>query len=297
MMSFDIIGAHFFLPLFSVRDPTSWGVRLSFLLPPPRTILGALAHSIGVILGIASGEEQLRKEMTRNILTYALETCSFATIRPLSPVIKSSNILRYVPPVEKGERLRSPDTAYDAFKTDIMISGEMKAIFFINTESVSSFFEKYGLPELRVGQFCQAARLIDRIGPTEITCYTKNVEILRIEETSPTTNTYVPYGWLESAEGQYCVSELLPNLRILETLGKIADIDIQTIRHKDLRRKKIPYLLPLKLTKRPKGKEVFEASEVKIKPKRDFATYSLSDGTKAVLPVQKETIPNKGWFQ
>jgi len=284
-MSFDIVGAHFFLPLFSVRDPTSWGVRLSFLLPPPRTILGALAHNIGVISGIASGEEELRKEAARNILTYAFEKCSFATIRPLSPMIKSSHILRYVPPVEKGDRVRTPDTAHDAFKTDLIISSEMKAIFFIDTESASSLLEKYGLPKLHIGGLCNAARLIDRIGPTEITCYTKSVETLRIEEASPTTNTYVPYGWLDkSAEGQYVVSELLPNLRVLETLGQISQIDIRSIRNKDLRRKKIPYLLPLKLTRRPKGKEVFEASEVKIKPKKDFATYSLSDGTKVVLP-------------
>jgi len=292
-MSFDIIGAHFFLPLFSVRDPTSWGVRLSFLLPPPRTILGALAHSIGVISGVASGEEELRKEAARDILTYALETYSLATIRPLSPVIKGSNILRYVPPVEKGERVRSSEAAHDAFKTDLMISSEMKAIFFIDTGSVSSFLEKYGLPKLHIGRICHAVRLIDRIGPTEIICYTKNVEILRIEEASPITNTYVPYGWLEGAEGQYCVSELLPNLRVLETLGQIAQTDIRSIRHKNLRRKKIPYLLPLKLTKRPKGKEVFEASEVNIKPKTGFAAYSLSDGTKAVLPVQEETRPNE----
>jgi len=201
-------------------------------------------------------------------------------------------MLRYVPPVEKGERIKSPETAHDAFKTDLIISNEMKAIFFIDTESVGSFLGEYGLPELDVDRLCHAAKLIDRIGPTEITCYTKNVEVLEIEEASPTANTYAPYGWLESAEGQFCVGELLPNLRVLETLGQIAQINIQSISDKDLRRRKIPYLLPLRLTKRPKHKEVFEASEVKIKPKAGFLAYSLNDGTKTVLPIQMEIRPN-----
>jgi len=292
MMSFDVIGAHFFLPLYSVRDPTSWGIRLSFLLPPPRTLLGALARSVGLISGVASGEQELAKESARKVLTYALEAYSFATIRPLSPVIKSSTMLRYIPPVETGERIVSPETAHDAFKTDLIISSEMKAIFFIDIESVGSFTGEYGLPKLDIDGFSHAARLIDRIGPTEVVCYTKNVEVLDIKGASPTSNTYVPYGWLESAEGQFSVGELLPNLRVLKTLGQIAQTNIQSISDKDLRRTKIPYLLPLSLTKRPKRKEAFEASEVKIRPKKGFATYSLSDGTNTVLPIPSETTRN-----
>jgi hypothetical protein len=201
-------------------------------------------------------------------------------------------MLRYVPPVEKGERVRSPETAHDAFKTDLIISSEMKAIFFIDTESVGSFLRGYGLPELNVDRLCHAAKLIDRIGPTEITCYTKNVEVLEIKEVSSTANTYAPYGWLESAEGHFCVSELLPNLRVLETLGQIGHTNIQSINDKNLRRRKIPYLLPLRLTKRPKREEVFEASEVKIKPKTGFLAYSFNDGTKTVLPIQMEIRHN-----
>jgi len=207
-------------------------------------------------------------------------------------LIKSSSILRYVPPVETGESIESPETAHDAFKTDLIISNEMKAIFFIDTESVNSFMGEYDLPELDIDRLCHAAKLIDRIGPTEVICYTKNVEVLEINGTSPTSNTYVPYGWLESAEGQFSVGELLPNLRVLKTLGQIAQTNIQSISDKDLRRKKTSFLLPLSLTKRPKRKEVFEASEVKIKPKTGFVAYSLSDGTNTVLPIPKDTEPS-----
>jgi len=284
-MSFEIFGAHLFLPLFSVRDPTSWGVRLSFLLPPPRTMLGALARGVGIISGVASGEEKLREEIIRNILTYAFEAYSFATVRPLSPLIKSSQILRYVPPVEKGEREKTPQEAHDAFKTEIIFSTEMKVIFFVNMESVNNIFQKYGLPRINTEKLCYATRLIDRVGPTEAMCYTKNVEQLKIKEVCSAINTYVPHGWLEEAKGEYCVGELLPNLRVLESLGQIRQTNIKNIQDEDLRRKKILYLFPLRLTKGPKGREVFEASELKVKLKAGYEAYLLNDGTEVAIPA------------
>jgi len=288
-MPFEIIGANLFLPLFSVRDPTSWGVRVSFLFPPPRTLLGALAHGTGIILGVASGEEKLKGEAVRNILTYAFEAHSFVTVRPLSPLVKSSQILRFVPPIEKGEQIGTPQEAHDAFKTDIVFSGDMKVIYLMDIVSINRILKNYDLSEIYLDKISHAARLIDRIGQTEAVCYTKKVEGLEIDKASPTVNTYLPCEWLEDVEGDYCVGELLPNLYILKSLGKIPDMNMSYVQNKDARRMKITYLFPLKLTKGLKGKEVFEATEVKIKLKQGYTAYLLKDGTRIALPSQKET--------
>jgi CRISPR-associated protein Cas5 subtype I-A len=258
------------------------------LLPPPRTVLGALARGVGIILGVPSGEEKLREEIIRNVLTYTFEAYSFATIRPLSPLVKSSQILRYVPPVEKDEHIKMPQEAHDAFKTDIIFSNEIEVIFFINIESVNNIFQEYGLSRIDAEKICYAMQLIDRVGPTEAMCYTKNVEQLKIKEVCSAINTYVPYGWLEEAKGEYCIGELLPNLGVLESLGQIRQINIKNIQDKDIRRKKILYLLPLRLTKGPKGKEVFEVSEVKVKLKSGYLAYLLNDGTKVAIPTSEE---------
>ncbi len=289
-MPFDIIGANFFLPLFSVRDPESMGVRLSFLLPPPRTLLGALARSLGIIYGISSGEEKLKNEQARNILSYALEAHSFATIRPLSPLMKNSCILRYIPSIETGETIISPESAHDAFKTDLIISNEMKAIFFIDIEAFCSMVTKYDLPKIQLSEFSKATKFIDRIGPTEITCYTKNTEPLEIKEEGSSINSYTPYEWLENVEGQFTISNLLPNLLTLKILGIITHMDIDLLKKADLRRKKARYVLPLEIARASRSKEIYEPSEVKIKPRQGFVSYSLNDGTKVVLPDQKINV-------
>jgi CRISPR-associated protein Cas5 subtype I-A len=286
-MTFEILGVHLFLPLFSVRDPASWGVRLSFLLPPPRTLLGALARGVGILSGAASGEELRKREAVRNILTYAFEAYSYVTVQPLSPLIKSSQILRFVPPVEKGERIRTSQEAHDAFKTDFIFSSDMKVVFFINIASINEVLEEYGLPKINLNKLCYAARLIDRIGQTEIMCYTKNVEWLKIKETSSTVNTYLPYKWLERVEGDHFISELLPNLGVLKSLDRIQSMKISHIKDKELRRKKILYLFPLRLMKAPKGKEIFETIEVRTKLKTGYGAYLLSDGTKVAVPLLK----------
>ncbi|HIE15240.1 TPA: type I-A CRISPR-associated protein Cas5, partial [Candidatus Bathyarchaeota archaeon] len=73
----EIFSVKIFLPLFYVRYREAWGVRLSSRLPPPRTILGALAKGLGIILGIEGGETLINGEPARKILTEAVESSSY----------------------------------------------------------------------------------------------------------------------------------------------------------------------------------------------------------------------------
>jgi CRISPR-associated protein Cas5 subtype I-A len=272
------------LPLFSIRDPESWGVRLSFVLPPPRSLLGALARGLGIILGFRSGEEKQKNEFVRDILTFGIEVSSYATIRQLSPLLKSSYILRYVPPVEKGEPIETVEGSHDAFKTDLMFSGMMKIIFSFDIAKINSVFKTYDLPKVDEYIICQAAKLIDRIGSTENFCHAHKVEFVNIEEISPTVNTYVPLDWIESVKGEYFISDLLPNIRILKDAGVIKDESISNLQDKDLRRMKMRYVFPLKLVGEIRGKMFFESDEVEIMLKKRYSGYILNDGTRVVIP-------------
>lgn len=283
-MSMRFLAVSLRLPLFSVRDPESWGVRLSFVLPPPRSSLGALARGLGIILGFRSGEERRKNQFVRDILTFGIEVSSYATIRQLSLLLKSSYILRYVPPVEKGEPIETVEGSHDAFKTDLMFSDAMKIIFSFDIAKINNIFETYDLPKVDEGIICQAAKLIDRIGSTENFCYAHKVEFVSIKEISSTVNTYVPLDWIESVKGEYFISDLLPNIRVLKDLGIIKDESISNLQDKDLRRMKIRYVFPLKLVSEIRGKMFFESNDVEIKLKKGYSGYILNDGTRVVIP-------------
>ncbi|MEM0312760.1 MAG: type I-A CRISPR-associated protein Cas5a [Conexivisphaerales archaeon] len=284
--SMEILGVHISIPLYTIRDPGSWGIRLSFLLPPPRTLIGALAHGLGVVYGIASGEENLKGEFARNVLSYALETYSFVTIRPLSPLVKTSQIMRLVPAIEKGKSSKTSEEAHDAFKTDFIFCSDLKAVYTIDIDMVNLVLEKYGLPKADIAKLSCAARFIDRIGQTESICYVKNIEWLETKGRSVDVNTYLPTHWIEDAKGDYNIGELLPNIRILEDLGekKVRQLGIESIKDKDLRKKKIPFLLPLRVAEHRQGREVLKPVEVNVKLKTGYVAYLLDDGTKIVLP-------------
>ncbi|MEM2930749.1 MAG: type I-A CRISPR-associated protein Cas5a [Thermoproteota archaeon] len=284
--SMKILGVHISIPLYTIRDPGSWGVRLSFLLPPPRTLIGALTHGLGVVYGIASGEEDLKGEFARNVLSYALERYSFVTIRPLSPLVKASQIMRLVPAIEKGKSPKTSEEAHDAFKTDFIFCSDLKIVYTIDIDMVNLVLEKYGLQKAGIAKLNCAARFIDRIGQTESICHVKDIEWLETKGISLDVNTYLPTHWVEDAKGDYNIGELLPNIRILEDLGekKVRQLGIESIKDKDLRKKKIPFLLPLRVAEHRQGREILEPVEVNVKLKTGYIAYLLDDGTKIVLP-------------
>ncbi|MEM2914645.1 MAG: hypothetical protein QXH91_04510, partial [Candidatus Bathyarchaeia archaeon] len=239
---------------------------------------------LGIMLGFSSGEERQKDEIIRNILTFGIETSSYATVRQLSPLIKSPYILRYVPQVGKGEPIETIEGSHDAFKTDLMFSGAMRVIFSFDTAKINSIFLNYGLPKVDENVICHAAKLIDRIGATENFCYTRKAEFVHIEETSSTLNTYAPLDWIESVKGEYLISDLLPNISVLKDVGIIKDVSINHLQNKDLRRIKIRYVFPLKLVGEVRGKTFLESSEIEVKLKKGYSGYVLSDGTRVAIP-------------
>lgn len=256
------------------------------LLPPPRTVLGALTRGLGISLGIKSGEERVKRKLARITLTEAVECSSYAFVRPLSPLVKTSQILRIVPGIEKAEGLIDPSRAHDAFKHDVVFSNEMEIVYAINFAELNERLSSYGLRKVAADDIAVASRMIDRIGPTEAFCHVINaerVEPLRIGAPA-TINTYVPIQdpakWVEPlqrGEQNYLVEPLYPNLRVL---------GMKTLSTKS-RREKISYVLPIACTRRRRGREIFECSEVLVRPMKGYSIYSLGNGessTRVILP-------------
>jgi len=256
------------------------------LLPPPRTVLGALTRGLGISLGIKSGEEQVKEGLARNALTEAVECSSYAFVRPLSPLVKTSQILRIVPGIEKAEVIEL-SRAHDAFKHDVVFSNEMEIVYAIDFAELNERLSNYGLRKVAADDMALASRMIDRIGPTEAFCHVINAERaepLRIDAPAA-INTYVPIQdpakWVEplqQGEQNYLIEPLYPNLRVL---------GMKTLSTKS-RREKISYVLPIACTKRRRGRDIFECSEVLVRPMKGYSIYSLGKDASSTRIVLSE---------
>ena len=284
----DLFSVRIFIPLFSVRYFEAWGVRVSTRLPPPRTVLGALARGLGISLNIASGEKYIGEKPARIILTEVIERSSYAFVRPLSPLVKTSQILRIVPGIEQAKEIHiaKASIAHDAFKHDVIFSNEMETVYAIDFVKLNKELDECGLKKASAEDIILALRMIDRIGPTEAFCHVLNVERVepRIVDPPATINSYTPAAWVEplhQGEQNYLIESLYPNLRILEhILGKHFSFE-------QSRKERVNFILPITCRERRRGREIFENSEVLVKPMGGYSIYSLAKDehpTKVVLP-------------
>ncbi|MBS7248624.1 MAG: type I-A CRISPR-associated protein Cas5a [Candidatus Jordarchaeales archaeon] len=293
----EVFSVRVFLPLFHVRYEDAWGIRLSPRLPPPRTILGALAKGVGVVLGVEGGEVPIGEKRARELLMDAVESCSYGFVRPLSPLVKTSQILRVVPAIEQkrvtsdifklkgGGLVNQAAKFHDAFKHDVVVSGEMEFVYALSLEElnddIAGSFGGVGREEV-----LSALRMIDRVGSTESLCGVLSVKHVGLKEVGPraTVNTYVPVEdpakWVEpvhAATRGYLIEPLYPNLRV-----------VGMKRVEDVKSMKINFLLPIYCSEVRRGREVFEPTEVLVDCVNGYSVYSLhgtGDGeTRIVLP-------------
>jgi len=296
----EVFSVKIFLPLFYVRYREAWGVRLSSRLPAPRTLLGALAKSLGVYIGINSGEERIGNNFARNILTECVEVSSYAFVRPISYLVKSSQLLRIVPIIEKNQALcediadvkgaefiRKISGWHDAFKHDIILSSEMEVVFAVNHHELNENLLEHKLEKISIDDFLKIIKLIDRIGPSEALCNVISVKYIDNikKEKDRKVNTYVPFGksavWAipNLYESQtFIVEQLYPNLRLIGE-KKL------TIKSREV---KINFILPLRSSRGHKGIEILEPTEILLQPMKGFSVYSIQgvceDDTLLVLP-------------
>jgi CRISPR-associated protein Cas5 subtype I-A len=280
-----------FVPVFSVRHHDSRGVRVSTLLPPPRTVLGALARGLGVLLGLESGEQRIAGRLARDVLTEAVECSSYAFVRPTSPLVRASHVARIVRGVEEG--LKREELESDAFKHDAVFSGELRIIYALSLTELNRRLSEHRLGDVTASDVVRASRMIDHIGPTEAFCHVVDVKLVgpprKVEPPTP-INTYAPIEhpakWAELSQNEtqsYLIERLYPNLRVLG----LKAIPLDPKEKKEYKQRRLNYLLPVALVGRRRGREVFEGGEVVVVPTRGHSIYSLEDEeppTKILLP-------------
>ncbi|RLE83811.1 MAG: type I-A CRISPR-associated protein Cas5, partial [Thermoprotei archaeon] len=84
-------------PHFSVRKPFSYQAAVAHSLPPPSTLVGALAFSLAVRSGIGGGSgDSYVEECCRAVLRGLVR----ATVKPLGPLTRSALSLTRVRALE-----------------------------------------------------------------------------------------------------------------------------------------------------------------------------------------------------
>ncbi|HDN18190.1 MAG TPA: type I-A CRISPR-associated protein Cas5 [Candidatus Bathyarchaeota archaeon] len=224
------------IPLFAVKPPYSWGARLTYILPPPTTLLGALGKCIGNYLdfpgeaSICISNEDIR---FRTLLQSLLESTSFAAVTSykgeVTPVIKSYQMHRVVQ-LEKGNH------KHDAFEHEYVSTSGLCVSYIVNTYLVEMFTdslaskmqnnEVYLIEEIRE-TLCnplrleRSVKLLDRLGYSEClgsvdideVHVTSNPSIWLKEENSIVKfNTYTPIIMLSSLPRDIIIQNLKASL-------------------------------------------------------------------------------------
>jgi len=273
-----------FSPLFSVRDPLSWGVRKTFILPTPRTVIGALCRGVGVVMGFGSGEEKLGNKPIRKILTYAFEKNTIATVHALSPIIRSSQLLHIVPEIEQGASYGGGD----AFKHEIMCSNQLRLIYIIDLSGVNTFLKKHKQSmSVNHNALEKASNFIERLGASENICTVLKSRLVKpqvIKNGSVSVNTYVPLNWLRDPPEGGLIAESMPNIAVIESIeGR--KIDFRTAFRKEYRLRKAPYFYPLKPEKTERGTLVYHTHEIEVSLRNGFVGMEFKElDSKIIVP-------------
>lgn len=299
-MSVICASAQLLLPLFSLGYPETATILISHTLPPPRTLIALLARGVGEIKGLTSEQKveiatsrgSRGKVEARLVLQWAFESNSYAFLRPLSPVKKSSQIWHVVwlekpvrEEVPKGRKKEAPRPPLDAVNVEIVSIAKASAYLFLDVDGVNRSLMEY-LPQ--VGAITgkdveRALRVIRVVGRSEMLATPLSVEVFdKIGVVGPEgrINTYCPLDWLKEMPRHGLVEDVLIHLRLLAKVGGPTDLPSH-------RREKLKFVLPLLLEREIQGGRVveyFKPMEIDVKVKDDYTIVELPDGGRTVLP-------------
>jgi len=200
--SISVLEAKIRAPLLSIKQPLAYQVAPSTLLPPPSTLLGALARGLAEL---EPHSQSCGEEFFADHLSLLSKVVDAAVVRPLPDArgICTYVILsRFRGLLEKKEM--DEKKARDAMRREYFFISELAAYYVINAEEL----EKQGLtPE----HLKRAANLIPRLGDTESLCSV--VETHMLEGTvkdcrEAMVNTMVKEDFVTEAEGDYIITPM-----------------------------------------------------------------------------------------
>ncbi len=270
------------IPSFFVRDFTSAEILLSFLLPPPRTVLSLLARGLGELLGV-SGETEVMGRKYRDVLSEAVEMNSLAFVRPTSLLFRTTHTWS-VKAIEK-EWITEYERLRDAVPTQLITTNSLSAYFFVDVNGLLEYVK--GIPDKRLepsnveemsSLISSALWLCRRLGTTESFCSPSKVRELGYEEVGAEAelNTSTPADWVQPLSGNWVLEESYPSMLML---GK-------SVTFTKSRREKALFLHPLK-RRVEAGRVIYEVYEPSFflagvaKPK--LTAVRVEDGTTCIL--------------
>ncbi|MCR8453604.1 MAG: hypothetical protein NDP13_01270 [Crenarchaeota archaeon] len=293
--------ARFLLPLFSLGYPETATILISHTLPSPRTLIALLARGIGEIKGLTSeqkidvltskGSKQVE---ARLILQWAFESNSYAFSRPLSPIMKSSQIWRVVwiekEFLIKKKKEEKREVPRDAINVEIVSLAEIAAYLFLHLDGVNESLRKYlggylsQVDDVTKRDIERALQIARVIGRSEMLATPISVEVFNsfnIIGSEGKINTYCPLNWLKEVVQQGLMEDVLIHLRLLPDEDKdLTDLP-------EHRRKKLKFVLPLSLERFIQDKKIVEylkPIEVDVKVKDEYTIIELPDRGRVVLP-------------
>lgn len=289
--------AHFLLPLFSLGYPETATILISHTLPSPRALLALLARGIGEIKGLTSEQKvevltskKLKRQVeARLVLQWAFENNSYAFLRPLSPIKKSSQIWRVIW-IEKKflieKRKEKREVPRDAINVEIVSLTEASAYLFSHIDEVNKSLRKY-LPH--IGDITErdmehALRIARVIGRSEMLITPISVKIFNefnIRGSEGKINTYCPLDWLKEPLWQGLIEDVLVHLRLLSV--KVEE-PMDLPKH---RREKMRFVLPLSLERIVQNGKIVEylkPVDIDVKLRDEYTIVELPDGGRVALP-------------
>jgi len=242
------------LPFFSIRNPESFQIGSSLPIPPPSSLVGALAYALAIRKKLGR-DDALTKVRSYIISARVALTAKLVTIP--SPVL----LWRYRILDKRGDFLKLIESEgnnhskvkkkleakfKDALYREYLFTHELDVVYILSKEIGIDVF-----------------KLISRLGDTESLCSVKNVIMgkSRIIKANKVRTKYpVPYD-------DKIIKDLVGSYMIIKMC--------------DENNKLVPYIIPIirrfRETRRGVKVTLYEASEVEIEFKRSIEMYKVND--------------------
>lgn len=184
---------------FAIKLPLAYQMAVSYPLPPPTTLIGALACSYSKIHDIQTSWEG--DGFIEDCVRYVLDSLRLVTVKPLSPIWRKSFLLSRLRVLEKSTSKVEGKRLSDAMTREYF-GGRLALVYVFNDEKFATDAYK-------------ALYLVERVGDTESLVSVESVQFAEVEplkSSSEEVDTYFPLRSVrfESLRGRFQLYDMHP---------------------------------------------------------------------------------------
>lgn len=231
-------------PFYSIGVPVSYQAAISYPLPPPTTLVGALTFTMsmrGALVGTGDGDAYIE-----SCVKEVLKLVKWVTVKPLSIIRRENYILSRFRTLEPEDR---ESEMGGKLKRDAMVReyyGGTLALIYLLAENRTQMVKKVEA----------ALYILERLGDTESLVSVEGVCSARVEplpEGEHYVDTYFPLKYVkpDSLRGSVLLYDMHPvesSLKVKRSLRDLRELE--------------PFALPLRET----GKGILSPTKVRVQP-------------------------------